>query len=269
MANLLSPFRVIGLWSSIWLPCCHSHTAKLRAGPSADQVQRCGNEKQPLNFFSDQNVLTFLNLCANSLAGGGGCSVNRNGGLWIRLTNQTQIRLWGMFHWRAKTLPCGLSFLSFPTFLCKVFFSRACGHAALTQAKTWQTSFWNCLPSLCVQNPSAETSGFFFFSRPHEQSDLRNVWHVFHLTLASFLLAFPNWTEWSRCHSQPIPSPGLAFHYSFPDCSGVQDKLVMSKVKLFPGHCESAHLLKRGGVNRQEGMSRDLALAKRWLYLER
>lgn len=29
-ANLPSPFRVIGLWSSIWLLCCHSHTAKLR-----------------------------------------------------------------------------------------------------------------------------------------------------------------------------------------------------------------------------------------------
>lgn len=139
----------------------------------------------------------------------------------------------------------------FPHFCvkCSFFFCcffRTCGHAALKQVRTWQTSFLNCLLSLCVKDPSAETSGFFC---RHEQSDLCNVWHVFHLTRPSFLLAFPNWTEWSRCHSQPIPSPGLAFHYRFPDCSGVQDKLVMSKVKLFPGHCESVHLLKRGGGN--------------------
>lgn len=65
-----------------------------------------------------------------------------------------------------------------------------------------------------------------------------------------------------------MPALGLAFHYRFPDCIKVRDKLVMSKVKLYPGHCNSVHLSKKGGENGKEGVFRDSAVAKRWLYKE-
>lgn len=69
----------------------------------------------------------------------------------------------------------------------------------------------------------------------------------FYLTVPSFLLAFLIWTNWSRCHSPPILTLGLAFHYRLPNRTLVWDKLVMSKVKLYPGFCNSIHLSKRGG----------------------
>lgn len=69
----------------------------------------------------------------------------------------------------------------------------------------------------------------------------------FYLTVSSFLLAFLIWTNWSRCHSPPIQTLSLAFHYRVLDCTRVWDKLVMSKVKLYPGLCNSIHLSKRGG----------------------
>lgn len=72
----------------------------------------------------------------------------------------------------------------------------------------------------------------------------------FYLTVSSFLLAFLIWTNWSRCHSLPILVLSLAFHYRDPACTEVWDKLVMSKVKLYPGLCNSIHLLKRGGVGK-------------------
>lgn len=75
----------------------------------------------------------------------------------------------------------------------------------------------------------------------------------FYLTVSSFLLAFLIWTNWSRCHSPPILTLSLAFHYRVPDCTEVWDKLVMSKVKLYPGLCNSIHLSKRGGEKLLKG----------------
>lgn len=69
----------------------------------------------------------------------------------------------------------------------------------------------------------------------------------FYLTVSSFLLAFLIWTNWSRCHSPPNLTPSLAFHYRVLDCTEVWDKLVMSKVKLYPGLCNSIRLSERGG----------------------
>lgn len=75
-------------------------------------------------------------------------------------------------------------------------------------------------------------------------SDLWNVWHISQLTAPSFLLAFLIWTKWSRCQS-PVLNLHLPFHYTFPYCTEIQDKLVMSNGKLYPGHCSWIHLLKK------------------------
>lgn len=69
----------------------------------------------------------------------------------------------------------------------------------------------------------------------------------FYLTVSPFLLAFLIWTNWSRCHSLPNLTPSLAFHYRVLDCTEVRDKLVMSKVKLYPGLCNSIRLSEKGG----------------------
>ncbi len=111
-----------------------------------------------------------------------------------------------------------------------------------------------CLPSLCICVLS--TAHITLFERPFDWNlnppayksiiPVKCLTH-FYLTVSSFLLAFLIWTSWSRCHSPPILTLSLAFHYRVPDCTEVWDKLVMSKVKLYPGLCNSIHLSKRGG----------------------
>lgn len=91
----------------------------------------------------------------------------------------------------------------------------------------------------------------------------------FYLTVSSFLLAFLIWTNWSRCHSPPILTLSLAFHYRVSDCTEVWDKLVMSKVKLYPGLCNSIHLSKRrGGKLLKRKFSKLPLFAKRRIHKE-
>lgn len=87
-----------------------------------------------------------------------------------------------MSYWHAKILLCGLSF-SPPHFWVKedifflVFSSQTLWTFSIWSGRTWQTSFLNCLLSLCVKDRTAETWG----SRPHERqtctrSDTFSTW---------------------------------------------------------------------------------------------
>ena len=129
--------------------------------------------------------------------------------------------------------------------------------ASLEKAENWrllQVSILKCLQFLCMCALSTAHKTLFegpfdWNLNPLVYKSIRPVKCLthFYLTVSSFLLAFLIWTNWSRCHSPPILTLSRAFHYRVLDCTEVWDKLVMSKVKLYPGLCNSIHLSKRGG----------------------